>query len=89
MAADLEDLRAKVTTEAHCALAAYSRAHGIDKSEVGRDILHKWALAQIHGATLLANCLRAKGATAAAEGIAGASRGTAGKSGESLWSDDE
>jgi len=68
---DLEDLRAKVTIEAHCALAAYSRAHGVDKSEVVRDILHKWALAQIHGATLLAQCLKAKGVTAADQGIAG------------------
>lgn len=71
MAIELEDLRAKVTIEAHCALAAYSRAHNIDKSEVVRDILHKWALAQIHGATLLAQCLRAKGVTAAHEGASG------------------
>lgn len=82
MAAELEDLRAKITTEAHCALAAYSRAHDIEKSELVREILHKWALKQIHGASLLHNCLKAKG-------VAAASEGTSGNRGESLWSDDE
>lgn len=82
MAAELYDFRGKLTTEGHCAIAAYARAHDIDKSEVVRDIVHRWALAQIHSATLLTNCLRAKGVTGAVEG-------TAGKSGESLWSDDE
>lgn len=82
MAAELFDLRAKVSTETHCALAAYSRAHDIDKSEVVRDILHKWALAQIHGATLLAQCLKAKGVAAAPEG-------TSGNRGDALWTDDD
>jgi hypothetical protein len=89
MAAELLDLRAKITPEAHCALAAYARAHDIDKSEVVRDILDKWAGKQIHAASMLANCLRAKGLTAAAEGIAGAAQGTSGNRGESLWNDDE
>lgn len=82
MSAELTDLRAKITIEAHCALAAYSRAHDIDRSEVVRDILHAWAMKQIHGATLLANCLKAKGVTGADQGISG-------KTGDSLWNDDE
>lgn len=86
MAVELFDLRAKVTPEAHCALAAHSRAHDIDKSELVRDILHEWALKQMHGASMLQSCLKAQGLTAAAEGIA---QGTSGKSGESLkWSDE-
>ena len=78
------DLRAKITAEAHCALAAHSRAHEIDKSEIVRDILHSWAIKQIHGASMLANCLHAKGLTAASEGIAAAAQGRSGNRGESL-----
>lgn len=84
MAVELFDLRAKVTPEAHCALAAHSRAHDIDKSELVRDILHDWARKQMHGASMLQSCLKAQGLTAAAEGIA---QGTSGNRGESLdWS---
>jgi hypothetical protein len=71
VAADLHDLRAKVTVQTHCALTAYSRAHQQDVSELVRDILDKWAGRQIHGATVLVRCLTAKGETAAAQGIAG------------------
>lgn len=71
MSVELEDLRAKITAEAHCALVSYSRAHAIDKSELVRDILHAWALKQIHAANLLGNCLRAKGVTAAPQGTSG------------------
>jgi ABC-type phosphate transport system permease subunit len=60
-----------------------ARAHGIDKSELVRDIIDEWAGKQIHGATMLARCLRAKGETAAAEGITAASQGIAGPAGES------
>lgn len=78
MAAPLEDLRAKITTRSHCALLSHARAHGIDKSEVVREVLDDWAGRQIHSASMLQRCLRAKGETAAAEGIAGASQGIAG-----------
>lgn len=84
MAASLEDLRAKITARAHCALTAHARAHGIDKSEVVRDILDEWAARQIHGASMLARCLRAKGESAAAEGIGAASQGIAGSEGDSV-----
>lgn len=69
MGHELFDLRAKITVEAQCALAAYARAHEVDKAEVVRDVLHRWAVAQIHGASLLASCMRAKGLPGAAAGI--------------------
>lgn len=71
MSADLHELRAKVTVETHCALQAHRRAHDVDVSELVRDILHSWALKQIHGATLLQACLKAKGVPAAARGTSG------------------
>lgn len=81
MSLELVDYRCKITTEAFCAIAAYARAHDMDKGEVAREVLHRWALRQIQGASMLANCLRAKGMTAAAEGISAASQGTSGNSG--------
>lgn len=80
----VEDLRVKISVETHCALVAHARAHGIDKFDVVREILDKWAMNQIHGASMLGSCLRAKGAIGAAEGIAGAAQGIAGKSGALL-----
>ena len=85
MSAPLEDLRAKISIRAHCALAAHARAHGIDKSELVRGILDEWAGKQVHGARMLAQCLRAKGESAAAEGIAAAAQGTQGTVGELEW----
>lgn len=71
MSAELFDLRAKVTALGHCALAAYSRAHVIDKSELVRDIIEEWAKKQVHGASLLHACLKAQGVTAADAGASG------------------
>lgn len=88
MAARTEDLRAKITIRAHCALLAHARAHGVEKPELVSQILDDWAARQIHGATMLARCLRAKGEAGAAEGIVGAAQGIAGQGGESLdWED--
>ena len=53
MSAPLEDLRAKISIRAHCALAAHARAHGIDKSELVRNIIDEWALKQMHGASMI------------------------------------
>jgi len=80
------DLRVKIDTTTHCALAAHARAHGVEKPEVVRQILGEWAARQVHGARMLASCLRAKGEAGAADGIARAAQG---KPGESLdWSDE-
>lgn len=61
MAAELRDLRAKVTLEAYCALEAETQVSGRDKSEIVRDILHAWALDQMRKASVLDRLLMAEG----------------------------
>lgn len=61
MAAELRDLRAKVTAETHCALEAEALVTGRDRSEIVREILHEWALGQMEKATVLDRLLRAEG----------------------------
>lgn len=71
MAADLVDVRGKVTAFGHCALTAHARAHSMDISEIIRDLVEEFARKQAHAASLLASCMKAKGVTAADAGIAG------------------
>ena len=78
------DLRCKIDATTHCALVSHARAHGIDKQDIVRTILGQWADRQVHGARMLASCLRAKGEAGAAEGIARAAQGIAGHGGDSL-----
>jgi hypothetical protein len=68
MGLPLIDLRAKVTPEADAVLEAIHRATGKDKSEVVRDVLHKWAVNEIHAASVLQGILRREGLTGAHEG---------------------
>lgn len=85
MSAELQDFRAKITSETHCALEAVSRSSGRDRSEIAREILHKWALEQIHGATVLHKLLQAEGLSGIAEGVSGnlrESQGVRGRAGE-------
>ena len=81
MAAELVDFRLKVTQETICALAAAARASGDDKPEVARDILHAWAMKQIHSANVLHACLKAKGLDAANLGKRAATDGDRGADG--------
>lgn len=71
MSADLRDLRAKITVETDCALTATSRARGMDRSEIVREVLHVWAQQQIDAAMLLQKQLIAEGLLAARKGSGG------------------
>ncbi len=74
MSIELRDLRAKITVEADAALDAVSRVTGRDRSELVRDIVHRWALEQVSISTLLQARLKAEGITAAGEGAPGSER---------------
>ena len=68
MSIPLIDLRAKVTAEADAVLEAVHRSIGKDKSEVVRDVLHRWALQEIHAASVLQSILQREGLGGASEG---------------------
>lgn len=76
MSLDLKDFRARITLEADCVLEAISRTSGRERQEIAREVLHKWAVEQIHAASVMDKLLRAEGA----EGIGGGMRGHAGAS---------
>jgi hypothetical protein len=66
--ADLIDVRCKVTEEANQVLEAHARAGNADKSEVIRQVLHEWALREIHKATLVTRLTRREGSGPTATG---------------------
>lgn len=68
MSLPLIDLRAKVTPEADAVLEAVHRSTGKDKSEVVRDVLHKWAMNEIHAASVLQSILQREGLSGATGG---------------------
>ena len=61
MSLELRDLRAKITIETELALDAYAAAQGIEKSEAVRDLLHVWAMKQLHASTLLQRAMKREG----------------------------
>lgn len=82
MAAELKDLRAKITAETHCVLEAVNRVTGQDKSEVVREILHTWALEKLRIAKITDSMLRAEGMPGIAEGAVGNRRESSGIGGK-------
>jgi predicted DNA-binding protein len=76
MGVELKDYRGRITPETDCALEALSRTTGQDRQEIVRGILHKWAMEQIHAATVMHRLLQA-------EGLSGITGGIAGSAGES------
>lgn len=79
MCEELVDTRSKVSKRTDKALSAFSRSRGMEKSELIREVLTKWADEQIHGAIVVARLLRDEGVIGESEGFAGESQGTRGK----------
>lgn len=61
MSIELKDFRGKITTETDVALEAMARITGKDRSEIAREILHKWSLEQVSVASMLDTLLRREG----------------------------
>ena len=74
MSADLKDYRGRITPETACVLEATSRATGRDMQEIARDVLHRWALEQMHAANVMHRLLRAEGLPGIDGGIEGSVR---------------
>ena len=60
--------------ETDCALDAYALAHQLDKTEVAREVLHKWAQKQIEASMLLQSRLKREGLPVADKGKSGLER---------------
>lgn len=78
MSLDLKDLRAKITVEADCAIEAVSRVRGVDRSEIVREVMHRWALQQIETCKVMHNLMRSEGVVRARQGAATAGQGKSG-----------
>lgn len=68
MAADLKDLRAKITARTWCFLESESRATGKDLSELVREILSEWASVRLHAHIEAAKLLAAEGEPGSSSG---------------------
>jgi hypothetical protein len=66
---DLKDLRLKITPETDCVLRARARATGKDINELAREVLHEWAGAEIHSATVMVGLLTVEGLAGARQGV--------------------
>jgi hypothetical protein len=78
MSLDLKDLRAKITVEADCAIEAVSRVRGVERSEIVREVMHRWALEQIETCKVMHRLMRSEGAVRASAGGPAAGQGKAG-----------
>lgn len=74
MSAELKDFRGKITAETDCVLEAINRVTGRDKSEIVRDVLHKWASEKLTMHTVLGRLMQTEGLAAAHGGSSGRSR---------------
>ena len=66
--AELRDLRARISVSADVAIDVECKRLGLDRSELVREILDKWADDRIHAAQALIAGLSAEGIEAASEG---------------------
>lgn len=76
MSAELKDFRGKITPETDCVLEAINRVTGREKSEIAREVLHRWAAEQVTMHSVLGKLM-------SAEGLAGSGEGAGGKIGDS------
>jgi hypothetical protein len=76
MSIPLQDHRTKITPETEAVLEAVNKATGRDMSAITRDVLHSWAVKEIHASNVLQKIL-------AREGLKVASAGTEGNKPES------
>lgn len=68
---DLRDLRAKVTPETAAVLDAVAEATGQDRSEIVREVLHRWAADEIRRHKVLRRTLEREGLEAPVNGTRG------------------
>lgn len=78
MGIELKDMRARITPETDAVLEGLSRAHGRGRQEIVRDVLHEWALKQIHAASVMHRLLLAEGLRGIDGGAGGNAGGTPG-----------
>lgn len=67
-AAELRDLRARISVAADVTLDLECKRLGLDRSELIREILERWAWEKIHAAQHLIEGITAEGISAADEG---------------------
>lgn len=71
MSIPMVDFRCKVTPEIDSLLEARHRITGLDKSEIAREVLQKWAVSEIHTAMMVYSELKIKGILGDYEGVLG------------------
>lgn len=71
MSIPMVDFRCKVTPEIDSLLEARHRITGLDKSEIAREVLQKWAVSEIHTAMMVYSELKSKGILGDYEGVLG------------------
>lgn len=78
MGIELKDFRGRISPETDAVLEGLSRATGRDRQEIAREVLHEWALRQIHAASVTHRLLLAEGLSGIDGGIGGNASGVKG-----------
>lgn len=68
---ELVDFRGRISSDTRQVLEAISRSNGKDMAEIVRDVLHDWALNEIHRASLICRMTRGKGVDQDCKGTKG------------------
>ncbi len=81
MSIPLKDFRGKISLETDAVLEALNRTTGRDKSEIAREVLHRWASEQIHAASVMHSLLLSEGLSGITSGVSGNARESQGFAG--------